>query len=66
MSKQKFVLLGPEIGASGTPVTKELATFQGDALDLEGGFVRVIEYGAANLAVAYIRLAEGQSIKRAE
>ncbi len=66
MAKYKYVLVGPEAGATGHPVIKELATFEGDAFHVDDGFVRIIDYTAQNLNVAVIRLAEGQSIKRVE
>ena len=66
MAKYKYVLVGPEIGAGGVPVTKELVTYAGDYLALEDGFVKVCDDGANNYNVAVIRLAEGQSIKKTE
>jgi hypothetical protein len=66
MAKQKYVLVGPEAGATGHPVIKELSTYEGDALHLEDGFVVVHDNAAQGLRVAVIRLAEGQSIKRTE
>ncbi len=66
MAKNKYVLLGTEIGAAMAPVMKELATYQGDALKLEGGFVTVIDNEVEHFTVAVIRLAEGQSVKRKE
>lgn len=64
MAKHKYILLGPEIGAGGTPVTKELATYEGDRLLFEGDFVYISDAG--NYRTAVIRLAEGQSVKRVE
>jgi hypothetical protein len=67
MAKQKYVLVGPEAGAAGIiPVTKELVTYEGDALYIEGGFVVVQDSECQGLKAAVIRLAEGQSIKRKE
>lgn len=65
MEKHKFILVGQEVGASGLPVTKELFTYEGDALGLEHGFVTVLDFEAPGQTVAVIRLGEGQSIKRA-
>ena len=64
MAKHKYVVEGPEAGATGAPVTKALFTYEGDALELDGGIVSVIDYAVPGLKVAVIRLAEGQSIKR--
>jgi hypothetical protein len=67
MAKQKYVLMGPAIGAANVEVMQELCSYDGDVLEIEAsGFVRVIEYGAQSLTVAVIRLAEGQSIKRVD
>jgi hypothetical protein len=64
MAKNKYVLLGPEVGSAMVPVIKELATYEGDALRLEDGFALVIDNEAQNMIGAIIRLGEGQSIKR--
>ena len=66
MAKQKYVLVGPEAGAGGVLVMKELVTYEGDALELEGDLVTVRDNDVQNFVVAVIRLAEGQSIKRME
>ena len=44
----------------------ELVVYEGDALDLEGEFVKVIDNDAQQFTVAVIRLAQGQSVKRIE
>lgn len=63
MAKQKYTLLGTEMGANAL-VTKELATYEGDYLTVEHGFVVVNDNDVQNGTVAIIRLAEGQSVKR--
>jgi hypothetical protein len=66
MAKYKYVLLGPEFGATSRTVIKELATYEGDSLKMDEGFVTVHDNDAQGFTVAVIRLAEGQSIKRKE
>ena len=65
-TKNKYVLIGPEIGSAGVQVTKELATYEGNALKIQDGFVMVHDNEAQSFTVAVIRLGEGQSIKLKE
>lgn len=65
-AKSKYVLMGPEIGAAGEPVMKELTTYEGNALKIDDGFVTVYDNEAQVFTVAVIRLAEGQSTKLKE
>ena len=66
MAKYKYVLTGPETGASGNLVMKELVVYEGDYLKLEDGLVKVQDMAAHEFTVAVIRLGEGQSLKRAD
>ncbi|HEX4039143.1 MAG TPA: hypothetical protein VHX37_13885 [Acidobacteriaceae bacterium] len=64
MAKHKYALIGPEIGAANVPVTKELVTYEGDSIRIEGEFLSIVDEG--NDRTATIRLAEGQSVKRVD
>ncbi len=65
MAKHKYVLVGPDAGATGAPVIKELMTYEGDALTVDGSVVTIADEHPY-VTVAVIRLAEGQSIKQKE
>jgi hypothetical protein len=65
MAKNKYVLLGMEMGAAAV-VMKELASYEGDYLTLDHGFVTIGADDARGGTVAVIHLAEGQSVKRKE